>query len=468
MKNLRLVGGLAALAALLILVLATAAWAGPLPLVASTSYATTLDDGYTCVATADGGAVYAAGYAHRNRSLTRSQLLLVKYVDDGSKLTQAWQVAVGDKTSAVKVAVDNRGNVVVAGNRGRLTDFHGNGSDIVVARYSPDGHKEWTTFWDGPAHGLDYVKGLAVDARDNVIVCGSSFNGRTGRDYVTLKFKTSGKLAWARGFAGPSDFDEAHDVAVDPAGDIYVTGSSRQKAPVPNLSGLPRAVTISYSPSGRVRWMLSDTAARSSWGSTVDYCGVAGAAGVVLSGSRMPRGQHQDHLSFEKLRTSDGRVTWLTTLDQKTRIGVWPEGAALDATGAPVVAGDFNDSGEVSAYLGGVSAAGEAPWSSTFASAVDNPAWAEFAGVAVGADGRVLAAGNTATGEMPWEGDQPRTFLVRYSPVIPVTAPLDYVGAGSATTDDSCSAVAIGDKGMYAVGKTGTVGGHSDAVLLKF
>jgi len=35
-------------------------------------------------------------------------------------------------------------------------------------------------------------------------------------------------------------------------------------------------------------------------------------------------------------------------------------------------------------------------------------------------------------------------------------------------TYDSCSAVAIGDKGMYAVGMAAESSGDSDAMLLKF
>ena len=65
-------------------------------------------------------------------------------------------------------------------------------------------------------------------------------------------------------------------------------------------------------------------------------------------------------------------------------------------------------------------------------------------------------------------GGLPTTFLVRYSPGSPADAPLDYVGEGTATTHDACSAVAIGDRGMYAVGHAAEGDGDSDAVLLKF
>lgn len=87
--------------------------------------------------------------------------------------------------------------------------------------------------------------------------------------------------------------------------------------------------------------------------------------------------------------------------------------------------------------------------------------------MAAAADGRVLAAGETVSGE-PEDMEIPTTFLVRYSPGWPVTAPLDYAGAGSATAADTCTAVAIGDAGMYAVGRQSGLTGDSDAVILKF
>ena len=49
-----------------------------------------------------------------------------------------------------------------------------------------------------------------------------------------------------------------------------------------------------------------------------------------------------------------------------------------------------------------------------------------------------------------------------------MTAPLDYVSAGSATSEDKCTAVAIGANGMYAVGQETGTAKDLDAVLIKF
>ena len=189
MKNARLVGGLAALAVLLILIAAAPAFAADLPLVSSTTYASPLDDGFTCVTTTGGGAVYAAGYTQRNETGKRGQFMLVKYVDDGSTLTKAWQAPAAAHGAPRPSRWTPSGNVIVAVNKGRLTDFHGNGGDIRVLKYSADGKLTWVGMYDGPAHGLDYVKAMAVDVHGNVIVCGASFGYHTGRDYLTLKFR---------------------------------------------------------------------------------------------------------------------------------------------------------------------------------------------------------------------------------------------------------------------------------------
>ncbi len=453
---------------LLLLIAAAPAFAGDLPLVSSTTSASALDDGFTCVTTAAGGAVYAAGYTQRNESGTRGQFLLVKYIDDGSTLTKAWQATGGSPWSAAAVAVDPLGNVIVAVNTGRLTDFHGNGSDIRVLKYSPAGKLTWVGMYDGPAHGLDYVKAMALDVHGNVIVSGSSFGYHTGRDYLTLKFRAgSGAVAWARRYAGPSDFDEARDVTVDPSGNVYVTGQSRSVSSKPGLSGLPGAVTISYTAGGKQRWIVVDRRKRSATGSAIDYTGAGGVKSVVLTGSRMPVGSNKDRTYFQKYRT-DGTLLWSRSLDPALYPSGWGEAAALDAGGAPVAAGIRNSAGAIDGWLAGVSAAGGTPWTSVISSTFDNPGWAEFAAVTVAADGRILAAGNLASGEMPEMGDLPTTYLVRYSPGWPVTAPLDYTGGGSATSFNACTAVAIGDKGMYAVGRTAEGAGDSDAVLLKF
>jgi hypothetical protein len=466
MHHLRLVGGLAALAVLLILCTAPAALAASLPLIWSGTISSADSAGFTSVATGPDGAVYAAGYTGKNDADTSSHLLLVKYVDAGATMSAAWSVTLpGEYTSAAKVAVDAQGDVVVAGTRGAMA-FQGAGSDILLLKFSAAGDQLWRKTWDGAAHRTDYVKDLALDADGNAIVVGASAGGKTGRDYITVKFTASGSCAWARRYAGPSDFDEARSVAVDPTGNVYVTGQSRVPASKPGISGPPRAVTMSYSPVGVRRWIVRGSLKEFSSGAAIMYCDAAGAKGVVLAGWRYYGSRKSGHTFFTKYTTGGG-VIWTRTPTAGTRSDDWPEAAALNATGAPIAAGARQRPLD-QAWLTGTSATGGDVWQSTFQSAFSNPSWAEFGSVAVAADGRVLAAGDTVSGEMGDIGEMPTAFLVRYSPGVPVAAPLDYVGAGDATTADVCTAVAIGADGMYAVGHQGSTTGDSDAAILKF
>jgi hypothetical protein len=365
---------------------------------------------------------------------------------------------------AEKVAVDARGDVIVAGTT-NLSAV----SDIVVLKYSSAGALKWRAFYDGPDHRGDYANGLALDARGDALVVGASFGKGTGRDYVTVKVRADGSRAWARRYAGPDFLDSANAVAVDPSGSVYVTGGSRGKPDVPGRLGPPRAVTIKYSRGGARLWLASTGPRRQAGSAAVMVS--PDAKGVVVSGWREVPGECWTvNVFFAKYAASSGKVAWMRTIDAGFDANAGPVAAGMDASGATVAAGTNNPSGAIVGYLTGVSSRGGDAWQNSFASAFTNPSLAEFADVAVSPGGAVLAGGYTQSA--PWDGEvdnpMPTTFLVRYSPAWPITAPLDYVGPGDATSLGRCMAVSMGVNGKYAVGQKAGAGGNLDAVLLKF
>ncbi len=477
MHRSRLVWGLAALAVLLILLAAPVAGALPLRVAWSDHYGATANDGFTALATGSAGVVYAAGFSQApgaaNAPGAGGQLLLAKYVDGDVAMSREWvrTFAVRGVTgaSASKVAVDSAGSVIVAGTLG-VPDLRGKGSDIVVLKFSSAGALLWKTTYDGPGHREDYVNGLALDAHGNALVVGASVGKGTARDYVTLKVRANGSRAWARRYAGPGGFDEARGVAVDAAGNVYVTGESRLKSRIPGKSGLPSTLTISYTPAGARRWIAS-VGRRHSWSgaAAVMFSNVSGARGVIVSGYQGDWASGNENLMFVKYDPASGKVIWKRTLASGATCE--PHAAAVDGSGAPIAAGMSNRSGSgIQGYVAGVSASGGDAWHSALSSEFGNPGWAEFDALAVGAGGSLLAGGWAQSAEPPSElsVSTPSAFVVRYSPSWPVTEPLDYVGAGSATSDSKCTAVAIGANGMYAVGQESSTAGGLDAVLIKF
>jgi len=84
----------------------------------------------------------------------------------------------------------------------------------------------WVARYNGPANDDDWAFAIAVDDAGNVYVTGRSAN-YWDNDYVTVKYDASGVEQWVARYNGPGyDNDHAWAIALDGAGNVYVTGSS--------------------------------------------------------------------------------------------------------------------------------------------------------------------------------------------------------------------------------------------------
>ena len=84
----------------------------------------------------------------------------------------------------------------------------------------------WAEVYDGPAHLDDKAAAIALDPAGNVYVTGFSTDETTGEDFVTIKYDPDGNMIWVRILDGPAHLgDRAYDIAADLTG-IYVTGYS--------------------------------------------------------------------------------------------------------------------------------------------------------------------------------------------------------------------------------------------------
>src|SRR5438128_26122 len=105
-------------------------------------------------------------------------------------------------------------------------------SVIFVAKYSAAGVPVWSRAFGGGFN--DVGNGVAVDAGGNVVIIGTAagtvnFGGgpitANGYTIVVAKFSPAGGHLWSRGF-GDSFSNSGNAVAVDPSGNIAVTGAS--------------------------------------------------------------------------------------------------------------------------------------------------------------------------------------------------------------------------------------------------
>ncbi len=168
------------------------------------------------------GNVYVTGGSWR--SPTAADYATIKYDSDGNQLWVARYSGPGNGADhANKIAVDAAGNVYVTGaSRGVGTNF-----DYTTIKYDSDGNQIWVARYNGLASLDDNALAIALDADGNVYVTGGSFGVGTGLDYATIKYDEHGNEVWVARYNGPGNgFDQANAIAVDCAGNVYVTGYS--------------------------------------------------------------------------------------------------------------------------------------------------------------------------------------------------------------------------------------------------
>lgn len=111
--------------------------------------------------------------------------------------------------------------------------------------------QEWVARYDGPSNGSDCASAIAVDAAGNVYVTGHSVVSGTASDYVTVKYDSLGIEQWVARYNGTgNDEDRARSIAINNTGDIYITGWS-----VGIGTGYDYA-TVKYNSSGVEQWVV--------------------------------------------------------------------------------------------------------------------------------------------------------------------------------------------------------------------
>lgn len=202
-------------------------------------------DGATALALDPSGNIYVTGYSLGDTSYY--DYVTIKYYPNGDTAWVRRYNGTADSSDfAYAIAVDNSGNAYVTGS----SDGTGTLTDYVTIKYDSNGDTVWVKRYNGPGNYEDFAYAIGVDSLRSVYVTGASTGSGTLSDYATIKYIATGDTAWVRRYDGPGDSaDEASDLVIDNAGNIYVTGGSTGIG-----SGLDYA-TIKYSPAGDTAWV---------------------------------------------------------------------------------------------------------------------------------------------------------------------------------------------------------------------
>jgi predicted transcriptional regulator len=181
-------------------------------------------DEATAIAVDSTGNIYVTGRSQG--SGTDYDYATIKYDTNG---VQKWDVArrynfSNGADEATAIAVDSAGNVYVTGR----SQGSGTGFDYATIKYDTNGVQQGDVCRYDYNNGADEATAIALDTAGNVYVTGRSYGGATGFDYLTVKYDIAGKLVWRARYNNKdvNGADEAAAIALDSAGNVYVTGRS--------------------------------------------------------------------------------------------------------------------------------------------------------------------------------------------------------------------------------------------------
>jgi len=260
---------------------------------------------------------------------------LRKYDYQGTVL---WTTQFGTPRNDVvyDVTTDGSGGAYVVGYTGPLSRPSAHDTDAYVRRYDASGGLLWAKTFGTQAD--DSAWGVAVDRSGNAYVAGqtagSLFAANAGNDDIFLcKYDSNNNLVWSKqvGSAG-GDWAGRHCVALDPSGNIYISGGTEG-----NLGGLSLGYKsmflIEYTPDGNLAWkkQYDEGQAAAGEGLTADASGHLFVSGALAHGA------------VRRLDT-DGNIQWIRATYGSSMFPsgapTWAYAVAVDGAGNACLAGE--------------------------------------------------------------------------------------------------------------------------------
>lgn len=304
---------------------------------------------------------------------------------------------------ACAVLTDAERNVIVVGSSPGTTTAY----DIIVIKYSPNGDSIWAKRIAGPGYSNDIAKAAVLDASGAVYITATT---GTYPDYNirTLKLNADGTEAWSATYQGSAGkADEPVAIAVDEAGNVYVTGSET------NADNVTDIVTIKYSSSGNREWYVVFDG-----GATDAAAGIAlGPGGTVYVAGTSVQGSYTDYVTIKY--TANGAEAWSEYYNGSGNAGDDASGIVVDAAGNAYVTGKSATAPPPGGRYNWVTvkydANGSRQWAKTYTGA---NAGAEAYGLTLGSNalyvfGKVMRSGNADYGLVAYNPNSGDTLWTR-------------------------------------------------------
>jgi uncharacterized protein (TIGR03437 family) len=207
--------------------------------------------------------------------------------------------------TAAAIVTDKVGNVYVAGWKADVVSFPSRIIyDYVTIKYDSGGNAQWVANYSGSGGSNDRIEAIAVDDAGNVYVTGESEASDETTSCVTIKYNSNGSEQWVARYSGPGGQAAAKDIALDNNGNVYVTGKSKSSGFLPTGD----YVTIKYDSNGKEQWVARFSSGsfllNEAWAIAVDAAGA-----VYVTGGSWGEDTSLDYTTIKY--SQDGKEQWV-------------------------------------------------------------------------------------------------------------------------------------------------------------
>jgi len=324
--------------------------------------------------------------------------------------------------NGLRVGFDGAGNVVLAGNATGNADLGGGllasagGTDIVLAKYGPDGVHLWSKRFGDAANQFNDGYGLHVDAAGEIVLTGDfegkvDFGGgpltaQSSGDLFLVKFSPAGAHVWSKAFKAPGGYAIPGAVARDKTGNILLGGYFLSQLDlgggILNSAGQVDAFVGKFTPDGAHLWSqrFGDAEGQYVFGLAADVAGnvymSGGFQGKIDPGTGPLVSAGQVDVFLARLNPA-GTAAWGQRFgNAQSQV---PRDLAIDAAGRVVIAGEMTGlvdfgggmigAASTRAFVAQYDSSGAHQWSHLVADAAAQPY-----GVAYDGLGQILVTGN--------------------------------------------------------------------------
>ena len=228
-----------------------------------------MQSGASDIAVAPDGTSFLAGHAFG----WPPEYFLAAYDSAGSHLwTRINSGSIGSLFPPAYAAADEFGNGFLVGNSESTCGVY----EFLAEKFRPDGTTVWNTIFPGNSCSNTTMIDLAVAAGGDLILAGHGpdYPATSSIDLITMRIGgRTGQISWIRRFAGTGDnVDLCHGLALDDAGNIYITGNTNEVSVARDIT------TMAYDGDGGLLWSATRTE-----NLIAPALGVGSSGGVVVA-----------------------------------------------------------------------------------------------------------------------------------------------------------------------------------------